>query len=114
MGWIAGEDDPSITQLGCRVSDGRDLFLMSDEQDSPAVILERADDVDDVVDREHVDSRGGLIENRQRRFHRQHGRQLDSMTFSAAEGLIDSPNEVAVWIQTDLHQYRLWIEIGPA
>jgi hypothetical protein len=96
MGRIAGKDDSSVAQLGSRVGNRGDLFLMRDEHNRSTIVFKSADHIDNVADREHVDADGGLVKDRQPRFHAQHRGQLDAMAFPAAKGFIDPPIQVTV------------------
>ena len=67
----AGEDNASGAELGGSIGNERHFLLVRDQQDRSSAVFQRANDVDDVSDREHVDSRRRLVQNGQFRVHRQ-------------------------------------------
>ena len=88
LAWAAGKDNASGAELGRSIGNEGHLLLMCDQEDRSAGFLQGADDVDDVVDREHIDARRRLIEDRQFGFHREDGRKLDPVALTAAQRLV--------------------------
>src|SRR5574339_680454 len=60
--WTAGEDDASGAELRGPVGNERNLFLVRNQEDRSPRCFQRANDADDVVDREHIDPRSRLVE----------------------------------------------------
>src|SRR5512134_2642266 len=88
LAWTAGKDNASGAELGRAIGNEGHFLLMRDQEDRSAGFLQRADDVDDVIDREHIDARRRLIEDRQLGFHREDGRKLDPVALPAAQRLV--------------------------
>ncbi len=109
LAWIAGKDNASGAELGRSIGDEGYFLLVRDAQNRSAGILQRADNADDVIDREHIDARRRLIEDCQLGFHREDGRKLDPMAFTAAQRLVQATCQVAVRIEPHLFECRFGI-----
>lgn len=107
--WITGIDNAPRTELRCAIGNESHVLLMRDEQDRTAGSLQRANDIDNVTDREHIDPRRRFIEDGQLRFHREDSGELDPMPFAAAESLVDPACQISFRVQTHLPQRRFRI-----
>lgn len=85
---IAAADNAAAAQLRGAVGDAGHLLAVGDQQHGAAPLLEVADELDDLPDRQQVDACGGLIKDHQARRQGKHRRQFDALALAAAERLV--------------------------
>ena len=74
---------------------------MGDEQYRGAVLLECIDHMNNILDREHIDARIGLIEDRELRVQRKGRSKFDPLAFTSAQAFIDHPVHIELRRKTD-------------